>query len=72
MTNFELTLTCSHSNRFGTITSTKAILEKGTNSCKGYGFVDFESPYAASAAVKQLQAQGISVQMAKVSVFYLH
>ena len=33
----------------------------------GYGFVDFESPYAASAAVKQLQGQGMMVQMAKVS-----
>lgn len=35
----------------------------------GYGFVDFESPFAAEAAVKALQAQGIQAQMAKVCVF---
>ena len=32
----------------------------------GYGFVDFESPFAAETAVKALQAQGIQAQMAKV------
>lgn len=51
---------------YGTIISTKAILDKNTNKCKGYGFVDFESPLAADQAVKQLQAQGIQAQMAKV------
>lgn len=50
----------------GKITSTKAILDKNTNLCKGYGFVDFESPEAAEAAVKALQGQGIQAQMAKV------
>ena len=55
-------------NRFGTIISTKAILDKNTNKCKGYGFVDFESPQAAEAAVKALQLQGIQAQMAKVIV----
>ena len=54
--------------RFGTIISTKAILDKNTNKCKGYGFVDFESPSAAEAAVKALQLQGIQAQMAKVIV----
>jgi len=67
--------------RFGTIISTKAILDKNTNKCKGYGFVDFESPSAAEAAVKALQLQGIQAQMAKVIVkvitpflfiFFLH
>lgn len=37
----------------------------------GYGFVDFESPFAAEAAVKALQASGIQAQMAKVCVFFL-
>jgi RNA recognition motif-containing protein len=50
---------------YGTIISTKAILDKNTNKCKGYGFVDFESPIAAESAVKNLQAQGVQAQMAK-------
>ena len=40
--------------RFGTIISTKAILDKNTNKCKGYGFVDFESPTSALAAASVL------------------
>ena len=55
-------------SRYGTIISTKAILDKNTNKCKGYGFVDFESPQAAESAVKALQLQGIQAQMAKVIV----
>ncbi|XP_045036103.1 RNA-binding motif, single-stranded-interacting protein 2 isoform X2 [Daphnia magna] len=51
--------------KFGTIISTKAILDKNTNKCKGYGFVDFDSPSAAESAVKALQLQGIQAQMAK-------
>ena len=47
--------------RFGPIISTKAILDKATNRCKGYGFVDFESPTSALAAVNELQGQGIQV-----------
>ena len=52
-------------SRFGPIISTKAILDKATNRCKGYGFVDFESPTSALAAVNELQAQGIQAQMAR-------
>ena len=52
-------------SRFGPIISTKAILDKATNRCKGYGFVDFESPNSALAAVNELQAQGIQAQMAR-------
>ncbi|XP_022236518.1 RNA-binding motif, single-stranded-interacting protein 1-like isoform X2 [Limulus polyphemus] len=51
---------------YGTIISTKAILDKTTNQCKGYGFVDFESPLEAENAVKALQTQGVQAQMAKV------
>uniref|UniRef100_T1JCX7 RRM domain-containing protein n=1 Tax=Strigamia maritima TaxID=126957 RepID=T1JCX7_STRMM len=77
---------------YGTIISTKAILDKNTNKCKGalhgnvdvlrykykwqlavivsgYGFVDFESPSAAEAAVKSLQAKGFQAQMAKVKLW---
>uniref|UniRef100_A0A1B6K8X2 Protein alan shepard n=2 Tax=Graphocephala atropunctata TaxID=36148 RepID=A0A1B6K8X2_9HEMI len=50
---------------FGQIISTKAILDKNTNKCRGYGFVDFESNMCAEAAVKALQAKGIQAQMAK-------
>ncbi|KAK3732813.1 hypothetical protein QZH41_017721, partial [Actinostola sp. cb2023] len=50
---------------YGTIISTKAILDKDTNLCKGYGFVDFESPSAAQKAVAALVSRGIQAQMAK-------
>uniref|UniRef100_A0A2I2Z2I5 RRM domain-containing protein n=1 Tax=Gorilla gorilla gorilla TaxID=9595 RepID=A0A2I2Z2I5_GORGO len=50
---------------FGKIVSTKAILDKTTNKCKGYGFVDFDSPSAAQKAVTALKASGVQAQMAK-------
>ncbi|CAG9773789.1 unnamed protein product [Ceutorhynchus assimilis] len=56
--------------QYGTIISTKAILDKNTNKCKGYGFVDFESPVAAEGAVKALTARNIQAQMAKVGIWY--
>ncbi|KAF4518612.1 hypothetical protein B566_EDAN009861 [Ephemera danica] len=68
-TDKDLVNMCS---QFGTIISTKAILDKNTNKCKGYGFVDFESPVAAEAAVKALQAKGIQAQMAKVGISLVH
>ena len=49
--------------RYGPIISTKAILDKATNRCKGYGFVDFESPSSALAAVNELSGQGIQVRL---------
>lgn len=58
--------------QYGTIISTKAILDKTTNKCKGYGFVDFESPTCAENAVKGLQSKGIQAQMAKVGIWVLH
>uniref|UniRef100_A0A8C0GIE5 RNA binding motif single stranded interacting protein 2 n=1 Tax=Chelonoidis abingdonii TaxID=106734 RepID=A0A8C0GIE5_CHEAB len=51
---------------YGKIVSTKAILDKTTNKCKGYGFVDFDSPTAAQKAVTALKASGVQAQMAKV------
>ncbi|KPP58223.1 hypothetical protein Z043_123971, partial [Scleropages formosus] len=51
---------------YGKIVSTKAILDKTTNKCKGYGFVDFDSPAAAQKAVTALKASGVQAQMAKV------
>lgn len=50
---------------YGKIVSTKAILDKTTNKCKGYGFVDFDSPAAAQKAVAALKTTGIQAQMAK-------
>ncbi|XP_023174242.1 protein alan shepard isoform X8 [Drosophila hydei] len=58
--------------QYGTIISTKAILDKTTNKCKGYGFVDFEQPAYAEGAVKGLQAKGVQAQMAKVGIWVLH
>ncbi|XP_073424723.1 RNA-binding motif, single-stranded-interacting protein 3 isoform X3 [Dendrobates tinctorius] len=54
---------------YGKIVSTKAILDKNTNQCKGYGFVDFDSPAAAQKAVASLKATGVQAQMAKVRDF---
>ncbi|XP_014241459.1 protein alan shepard isoform X3 [Cimex lectularius] len=67
-TDKELYNMCS---QFGNIISTKAILDKNTSKCKGYGFVDFESGECAEAAVKALQAKGIQAQMAKVGITLL-
>ncbi|TRY97731.1 hypothetical protein DNTS_008252 [Danionella cerebrum] len=50
---------------YGKIVSTKAILDKTTNKCKGYGFVDFDSPAAAQKAVTALRCSGVQAQMAK-------
>jgi len=50
---------------FGKIISTKAIIDLETQTCKGYGFVDFESSQAAELAVMSLQSRGVHAQMAK-------
>ncbi|KAK0417134.1 hypothetical protein QR680_012848 [Steinernema hermaphroditum] len=50
---------------YGSIVSTKAIMDKTTNQCKGYGFVDFESAESATNAVKALNERNIQAQMAK-------
>ncbi|XP_071025555.1 RNA-binding motif, single-stranded-interacting protein 3-like isoform X3 [Oncorhynchus clarkii lewisi] len=50
---------------YGKIVSTKAILDKTTNQCKGYGFVDFDTQTAAQKAVASLKASGVQAQMAK-------
>ncbi|XP_078192471.1 RNA-binding motif, single-stranded-interacting protein 2 isoform X7 [Callithrix jacchus] len=60
-----LSLPSSRDYRYGKIVSTKAILDKTTNKCKGYGFVDFDSPSAAQKAVTALKASGVQAQMAK-------
>ncbi|XP_065359120.1 protein alan shepard-like isoform X2 [Calliphora vicina] len=67
-TDKDLVILCSE---YGTIVSAKAIFDKTTKKCKGYGFVDFESPAYADNAVKSLQAKGIKAQMAKVGVWVL-
>ncbi|XP_037128222.1 RNA-binding motif, single-stranded-interacting protein 2-like isoform X2 [Syngnathus acus] len=50
---------------YGKIVSTKAILDKITTMCKGYGFVDFDSPASAEKAVTALKKLGVQAQMAK-------
>jgi len=52
--------------QYGAIATTKAIMDKATNTCKGYGFVDFDTATAADAAMKGLNQQGIQAQMAKI------
>uniref|UniRef100_A0A914RN78 RRM domain-containing protein n=1 Tax=Parascaris equorum TaxID=6256 RepID=A0A914RN78_PAREQ len=56
-------------DQYGVILSTKAIMDKATGQCKGYGFVDFESAEAAMRAVEGLNQKGkVQAQMAKVSI----
>lgn len=49
---------------YGNICSCKAIIDKATNACRGYGFVDFDSAEVADAAVRGLQASGYQVRKA--------
>lgn len=51
--------------RYGNILSAKAIIDRATNECKGYGFVNFDSPFAAEQAVLDLSNKGYQVQMSR-------
>lgn len=51
----------------GAIVSAKAIVDRDTSQCKGYGFVMFEKEASASAAVQALTQQGIQAAFAKVT-----
>lgn len=51
--------------KYGAIVSAKAIVDRATNECKGYGFVNFDSAYAAEQAVMDLQQKGYQVQMSR-------
>lgn len=53
------------SYRYGDIKSTKAIIDKQTNKCKGYGFVDYKSPIDALFALKEMKKEQKDVQLAK-------
>jgi RNA recognition motif-containing protein len=44
----------------------KAIIDKQTNKCKGFGFIDFETNEDAQLAITQLQKKGFTAQLAKV------
>ena len=45
----------------------KAIIDKQTNKCKGFGFIDFETNEDAQLAITQLQKKGFTAQLAKVN-----
>ncbi|CAF1312593.1 unnamed protein product [Rotaria sordida] len=51
----------------GKIKSMKAIIDKQTNKCKGFGFIDFESHEDAQNAITELQKKGYTAQLAKSS-----
>jgi RNA recognition motif-containing protein len=51
----------------GKIKSMKAIIDKQTNRCKGFGFIDFESQEDAQNAIAELQKKGYTAQLAKSS-----
>jgi hypothetical protein len=52
---------------FGEISSVKAIIDKTTGECKGYGFVDFVSHEDAKRAVEQLKRRSMQAQFAKLT-----
>jgi len=51
----------------GKVKSMKAIIDKQTNKCKGFGFIDFESHEDAQFAINELQKKGYTAQLAKSS-----
>jgi hypothetical protein len=51
----------------GKVKSMKAIIDKQTNKCKGFGFIDFETNEDAQLAIAQLQKKGFTAQLAKSS-----
>ena len=51
--------------RYGEIKSTKAIIEKQTSKCKGYGFVDYKNSDDAKTALGELKKEQKDVQLAK-------
>ncbi|XP_065839609.1 uncharacterized protein [Oscarella lobularis] len=52
---------------FGDISSVKAIINKSTGDCKGYGFVDFASADDARKALEQLKTRKVQAQFAKLT-----
>jgi RNA recognition motif-containing protein len=52
--------------RYGTITSSKAIIDQKQGDCKGYGFVMYETEEQAKHAIDQLARLGLQVSFAKV------
>uniref|UniRef100_A0A0N5BAM2 RNA-binding protein n=1 Tax=Strongyloides papillosus TaxID=174720 RepID=A0A0N5BAM2_STREA len=53
--------------KFGEIVSTKAIMDKGTNTCRGFGFVEFNNVEDAQKAMNGLSEQGLLVSRARLS-----
>jgi RNA recognition motif-containing protein len=52
--------------QFGRIVSVKAVLDPDSQRCRGYGFIDFESPQAASQALESINQEGVfEAEMAK-------
>lgn len=52
---------------FGEIISTKAIIDRESNVCKGYGFVMFEQETSAKAAIDTLVRNGAQATFAKMT-----
>eukprot|EP00730_Choanoeca_flexa_P008058 TRINITY_DN12433_c0_g1_i4.p1 TRINITY_DN12433_c0_g1~~TRINITY_DN12433_c0_g1_i4.p1 ORF type:complete len:483 (+),score=134.86 TRINITY_DN12433_c0_g1_i4:87-1535(+) len=52
---------------YGAIVSAKAIIDRATGLCKGYGFVMFEREASAAAAIDGLRLMGIGADYARIS-----
>ena len=59
----------AHFGQFGAITEAVVITERGTGRSKGFGFVTFDSPEAAQAALaldgQDLDGRGLRVRIAE-------
>lgn len=59
----------AHFSQFGAITEAVVITERGTGRSKGFGFVTFDSPEAAQAALaldgQDLDGRGLRVRIAE-------
>lgn len=52
-------------SKYGSIVSSKSIIDRATNECKGYGFVNFEDADGAALAVRDLSSCGYQARMSK-------
>jgi RNA recognition motif-containing protein len=54
-------------SRFGTLVDATVILDRGTGRSRGFGFVTFENPPDAAAAVKEMDGKELAGRVLKVN-----
>lgn len=60
--------------RYGTIASSKAIIDQKSGECKGYGFAMFENEQESEDAIEGLNKAGLQASFARVGQvkIYIH